>query len=377
MKITIVSDVLGSENNGTTITAKRLISNLEERGHMVRVLSPMPSDKENYYTVPKRSFGPFNEYVRKNGVELAKVDKDIVRKAIEGSDVVHIVLPFKLGIAASEVARDLNIPMTSAFHCQAENVTTHLFLQNFAPANRFVYRRFYRKFYKNQKFVHCPTAFIANVLRENGYDMDLRVISNGVAPEYHVVESTKPEALKDKYCITFVGRLSKEKSHDFLIEAVNKSKYRDKIQLMFAGNGPREKNIVELGKKLPNPPIIGFYKKEELVKILNYCDLYVHPADVEIEAIACLEAITCGLVPIISDSKKSATNSFALHPENLCHAQDPVDLANKIDYMIEHPDVVKKMREEYLEYSKEFKISNCIDKMIKMFEDAIESAKKE
>ena len=67
MKITIVSDVLGSENNGTTITAKRLISNLEERGHMVRVLSPMPSDKENYYTVPKRSFGPFNEYVRKNG----------------------------------------------------------------------------------------------------------------------------------------------------------------------------------------------------------------------------------------------------------------------------------------------------------------------
>ena len=82
-------------------------------------------------------------------------------------------------------------------------------------------------------------------------------------------------------------------------------------------------------------------------------------------------------MPIISDSKKSATNSFALHPENLCHAQDPVDLANKIDYMIEHPDVVKKMREEYLEYSKEFKISNCIDKMIKMFEDAIESAKKE
>lgn len=377
MKITIVSDVLGSENNGTTITAKRLISNLEQRGHTVKVLSPMPSDDKNYYTVPKRSFGVFDNYVKKNGVELAKVDKKIVREAIEGSDVVHIVLPFKLGIAAAEVARELNIPTTSAFHCQAENVTTHLFLQNFAPANRFVYKRFYRKFYNKQKFVHCPTAFIAGILRENGYDMDLRVISNGVAPEYHLVESEKPDNLKDKYCIAFVGRLSKEKSHDFLIEAVNLSKYRDKIQLMFAGNGPREAHIRELGKKLPNQPIIGFYKKEELVKILNYCDLYVHPADVEIEAIACLEAITCGLVPIISDSKKSATNNFALHPENLCRAQDPTDLASKIDYMIEHPERVAEMKKEYLEYSKQFKISNCIDKMIEMFEDAVEDYKRE
>lgn len=38
MKITIVCDVLGKENNGTTITAMDRIKYLREHGHEVRVL---------------------------------------------------------------------------------------------------------------------------------------------------------------------------------------------------------------------------------------------------------------------------------------------------------------------------------------------------
>ena len=38
MKITIVCDVLGKENNGNTIAAMNLIRYLREHGHEVRVL---------------------------------------------------------------------------------------------------------------------------------------------------------------------------------------------------------------------------------------------------------------------------------------------------------------------------------------------------
>lgn len=38
MKITIVCDALGNENNGTTIVAMNLIRYLREHGHEVRVL---------------------------------------------------------------------------------------------------------------------------------------------------------------------------------------------------------------------------------------------------------------------------------------------------------------------------------------------------
>jgi spore maturation protein CgeB len=84
-----------------------------------------------------------------------------------------------------------------------------------------------------------------------------------------------------------------------------------------------------------------------------------------------LEAITCGLVPVISDSPASATNSFALGPEHLFNHKAPKDLARKIDYWIEHPEEKKQASRKYLDYSKQFAIEGSIDLMEKMFADAI------
>ena len=94
MKISIIADVLGSENNGTTITVRRLINNLKKRGHDVKVVSPSKIDEEGYYSVDTIDFKIFNNYVAENGVELAKADKEILKKVIGDSDVVHILLPF-------------------------------------------------------------------------------------------------------------------------------------------------------------------------------------------------------------------------------------------------------------------------------------------
>ena len=44
MIITVVCDVLGEENNGTTIAAMNLIRSLKAKGHEVRVVCP---DEEN------------------------------------------------------------------------------------------------------------------------------------------------------------------------------------------------------------------------------------------------------------------------------------------------------------------------------------------
>ena len=89
------------------------------------------------------------------------------------------------------------------------------------------------------------------------------------------------------------------------------------------------------------------------------------------ESIACIEAITCGLVPVIADSKMSAARYFALSGENLYAAGNTRDLAAKIDYMIEHPERIKALSEEYVTYAEKFRIEKCIDKMEEMFEDAI------
>lgn len=53
MKIAIIADVLGEENNGTTITVKRLIKHLKARGHQVEVVSRAQRMKPDFIKLKK------------------------------------------------------------------------------------------------------------------------------------------------------------------------------------------------------------------------------------------------------------------------------------------------------------------------------------
>ncbi len=69
MNVTVVCDVLGSENNGTTIAAMNLIRALKDKGHQVNVVCP-DTDRQGesgFYVTPKMHFGRFiDKYVEKN-----------------------------------------------------------------------------------------------------------------------------------------------------------------------------------------------------------------------------------------------------------------------------------------------------------------------
>lgn len=159
MTITIVCDVLGKENNGTTIAAMNLIRSLQERGHSVRVVcsDPERAGKEGYYVVPRMNLGPLNSYVSKNGVALSRPDRNILNAALEGTDHVHVMIPFPLGTEAAKLARKKDLPLTAGFHCQAENLTGHLFLKDLGLANRLAYQTFYHNLYRYCDLIHYST----------------------------------------------------------------------------------------------------------------------------------------------------------------------------------------------------------------------------
>ena len=72
MNITVVCDVLGEANNGTTIAALNLIRSMKERGHNVRVICSDQDRKEQdgFYIVPTRDLGPMiNQYLKKSSLK--------------------------------------------------------------------------------------------------------------------------------------------------------------------------------------------------------------------------------------------------------------------------------------------------------------------
>ncbi len=380
MRVAIVCDVLGAENNGTTIATMNLIRSLRQKGHEVRIICPDSEreGEEGVYVVPTVNLGPLNGYVAKNGVSLAMPKKEVLEKAFDGVDVVHIAIPFLLSRAAVKFARKLGLPITASFHCQAENFTNHIFMMNFPLANRLTYRYFYHTVYRHCAAVHYPTQFICDVFEKEVGETPRHIISNGVGSAFTPAEAKRPQEWGDDYVILFTGRYSKEKSHRILIDAVAKSRYKDRIQLIFAGDGPQKEAMAKrAAKRGIRPPIMKFFGRSELVEIIRAADLYVHPAEIEIEAIACLEAIACGCVPVIADSPRSATRYFALGERNLFRCNDAEHLKDQMEYWLSHPQEKKECSEAYQGYAKHFDFEECMDRMEQMLLEAVEKGKKE
>lgn len=381
MKITIIAPVLGEENNGTTVAVMNLVRAMRKKGHTVNIVCPDQDKKglPGFYVVPIQSLGILDVIIKANNVVIAKADKKIIKEACEGSDVVHVTVPMFLGAhCAKYIKEELNIPVTASFHCQAENFSSHIlnWMSNHW-FNDYLYRRYNRKLYSYCSAIHYPTAFIKDIYEDVVGKTNAYVISNGVRNDiYKTTITRKDERLIGKKVILFIGRLSKEKSHKLLVKAVSLSKYESEIQLIFAGQGPTRKSIEKLSCKiLTNQPIIDFFSIDKLNEIINISDLYVHPAHAEIEAIACLEAIKCGLVPVISNSKTSATKGFALDERSLFESNNVKDLSDKIDYWFDHEEERIKMGKVYEESASVLSVDRCMDQMEKMFEDVVSHEK--
>ena len=379
MNITVVCDVLGLPNNGTSMAAFNLINSMRARGHRVKVVCPDAdkSGREDYFITPRYNFGVFNKYVAKNGVSLGKADEDILRAAMADAEVVHILLPFSLGMSAGKLAIEKGLPITASFHCQAENITSHIHLKDSKQANLMTYKILRHKFFDKCDCIHYPSKFICDTFESCTGPTNHYIISNGVSGDFRPIPVDKPEELKNKFVILFSGRYSREKRHDILTDAIALSKHRDIIVPIYAGCGPLEKEIREHAlRKLGCTPVMRFFNRGEIVKVINYSDLYVHPAEIEIEAISCLEAISCGRIPVINNSPRSATRYFALTEDNLFRCNDPRDLACKIDHWIENPEDRKKCEERYLGYAAQFSFESCMDKMEQMLFDAVKLKKR-
>ena len=375
MIVTIVCDVLGEENNGTTIAAMNLIRYLKRQGHIVRILCADQNKKgqENCWVVPNMNFGKtLNKYIEKVGVTLAKPVEDIIRDCIKGSDVVHILIPLYLSMNAIKIAKEYDIPMTASFHMQAENLTSYFKLNNVKFINTAVYKIIYKYVYQYVDKIHFPTKFIEEIFEKNIKKTTPGcVISNGVNDYVKKENIERPLEYQNKIVILTTGRYAREKSQDTLIKAIYHSKYKDKIQLILGGQGIKEKEYRKLAKNLPIQPLFKFYSRTEIIDVLNYADIYVHPAEIELEGISCIEAIACGKLTIVSNSKLSATKEFAVDERCIFKCRKPKDLARVIDYWIDHPEEKKIIEDKYLHSALAFNQEKCMEKMEQMLFDAI------
>jgi len=371
MIIVFVEDNYSHKTDGTAISTHRFRDELIKRGHTVRVLA-IGVEGSDMYGLEEHHIPIVSTVAKKNNMRFAKFDEKIVTQAFAGADLVHLTFPWQIHRRCLALAKKMGIPVSAAFHCQPENITYNIKLNSLPFINSFIYFLFKLWLYGKIENIHCPSQFLAKELVRHKYAAQLHVISNGISTIFTPPSIPVPKE-PDTIRVLMIGRLAKEKRQDLIIKAVMHSKYKDKIQLHFVGRGPMYKHYHRLGSKLPRQPQFEptFIPQEKMPELIHKADIYVHASDAEIEGIACIEAISCGKVPIIADSKISAASQFALDERSLFKKGKYLELRDKLDYWIEHPVELEQMGKKYAELGESYNIKYSAPKLEKMFKDAI------
>ena len=390
MRVVFVVDTV-QPTNGVATSAQRAAATLRGRGHEVVVVATdgsvrrphrgwidaaAPSEVDRYVAQPWH-IPVVSLFAQAQRFTFATPSRELLERAYRGADVVHIWLATPMGRMALQVAQKMGIPVSAGFHVQPENITYNIGLGRFRSTTSAVYTALREYFYEEIGHIHCPSQFIADQLADHGYRARTHVISNGVTDVFTPGEPRPVWTLDSDrpLRIMSVGRLSPEKRHELLIDAVKHSRYRDRLDLQIAGKGPRRTILQAHGVGLAHPLRLTYHSQERLVDELRAADLYVHPADAEIEAVACLEAVACGLVPVIARSPRSAASQFALDPRSLFPTNDRDALTRRLDWWIEHPQERARMGARYAKSARQYSIHRSGQLLEQMFQQTITDAR--
>lgn len=382
MKILFVLNNFYTKGNGLVASAQRTVKKLIEAGEEVKVLSAPNKDRNGPqpdFVLEDLHYPLIDGLVQKQGYSFSTSDKDVITKAVEWADVVHLDEPFPVQAATAKIAKKLHKPITGTYHLHPENMFASIGLGKEIVLNWLTFTLWKKTVFDKCDIVQCPTQNVFERLKRHHVRAELRVISNGLVLEDLMRKDDAKDAKKisdAKYNIITIGRYSSEKNLKTLLAAMKYSKYSQDIQLIIAGQGPKEKSLRKRADKMLKKgyikyePKFGFYKLEELQKFSSTADLYVHCAYIEVEGLSCMEAIQIGLVPIIAKGKYTATSQFALSEKSTYQQRDPRDLASKIDYWFDHDEERKQEAKKYIGIGEKYNIDYSITQLKKMFLDA-------
>ena len=368
LKIAFVLDVFDNSSNGGAISAQRFVNILKKRHQVTVVTTGDPGDGKvimDYFYVPIAK--PIMQRMK---FVFAMPDRKKLMETFRRVDLVHVQFPFYLGMKAVKIANEMGVPVVSGFHVQPENILYNIGVPSKILTDR-LYRFFVKRVYNGTRAVVCPSRFAQKQLLRYGLTAPSHVISNGIVNTFRPMKVSRDPRLKNRFIILSVGRLAKDKRHEVLIRAISRSRHRDEIQLIVTGEGPMKERLIEMGRMLPNEPFFLYLPLKELIRLYNTADLYVHPSEVELESMSVLEAIACGLPPLISDSKISASGQFAIDDRFLFKSNDVEDLTAKMDYWIEHRRELSQARKKYIEFSKQYHIEESVRRLENIYYDVL------
>jgi phosphatidylinositol alpha 1,6-mannosyltransferase len=332
MKIAYFTEVLPPFIDGVTHTLSHLKTSLTEEGHDYIFLSPVVPQYDGWRgKVVEVISVPFPLYPKYRMGLPAFHDIQTTLDKFQ-PDIVHIVSPFFMGMAAYNYAKKRGIPAVNSYHTR---FVSYLKYYGFAKIEWFGWE-YLRWFYNKADRTFVPSTATINELEGQGFKR-LALWQRGIdTSNFSPLYSDR--GLHEKWSpngcpvALYVGRLVREKDIETLIKAYRILEARGvEFKLVFVGSGPLKE---ELAKTLPEAIMAGFMKGEDLSRAYASADIFVFPSTTESFGNVVLEAQASGLPSVVA--AEGGVMELVTDGETgfLSKPQDALDLASKMELLL-------------------------------------------
>ena len=321
MKIAIITTSLAG--GGVERASSSMANQFAKWGHEVHIVTLykrerfLPIDERIEYTEPARSYGKKSyvlymiSYVRK---QIKRIKPDTILAYNEWTN------PYVLF-----ALQDLHYPVY---------VTDRMSPLMPSP---WLTRLLKKIFYKKATGVIAQTEFAKRIISERNGVQRIKVISNPV----NAIDAVICD--KQNYIVT-VGRLTKEKGHRYLVEAIAKIQHVD-WKLSIVGDGAEKEDLVELVQKLGVSDRVIFHgHKLNFAKELSEAKIFVLPSLSEGFPNAVIEAMSVPL-PCIATRCTEAMDEVIQNGVNglLVEKGNSDAIAATIDRLIDNEELQRKL----------------------------------
>ncbi len=311
MRIGLFTDSYPPFINGVSTSVETLKNALEEKGHIVYVVT-VGQDATTYsYDEEKRILKvpglPTGIYdYRAASIYPVKVIKTIKSWEL---DIIHSHTEMCMGIFARLLAKQYHIPLVHTYHTMYKDYTYYIsrnhkyFDMGCKKAVEYL-SKFYCDDTANAFIV--PTIKTYHLFRdEYHYNKEIYIVPTGIDSSRFNKENVNLQKAneirkklgykKNDFVYLFVGRMAQEKNILFLLDAMSKIKSRkNNIKLLLIGDGPDKDEYESKMKELVLQDSVKFFGSapwNDMPLYYHMCQAFVTASVTETQGLTVIEAL--------------------------------------------------------------------------------------
>ncbi len=333
--------------NGVATTIRKMTAAAAEAGEELIVVTSR--GELTIEGIPIRNFRPIGEFELPE-YELQKLSFPPILQMLDyvqrdGFSEIIISTPGPIGLTALLAAKMLNLETSGIYHTDFPQYIRILTEDSFLESLAWKYMQWF--------YGQCDTLFVNSEQYrqswiERGIDASkIKILPRGLDTELFTPGRSEPDFWRKwgsdgtGVRLLYVGRVSKEKDLDVLVQAFRTLREENvPVQLSIVGHGPYSESLAD---QLPEACFTGYLTGEELARAYASADIFVFPSTTDTFGNVIIEAQAAGLPVIVSDEGGPAELVREGVNGLITKARDPEDFARALRSLVADPELRTRM----------------------------------